>query len=93
HGEFELNAFTPLIAEALLESLELLGRAVVIFRTSCVETLSPNIERCAKILEDSLAFATPYTLKLGYDKVAKIIEENQGDPAKVRAALELEAGG
>ncbi len=28
HGEFELNAFLPLIADRLLESLELLNRAV-----------------------------------------------------------------
>ena len=92
HGEFELNAFTPLIAESLLESLELLGKTVVIFRKSCVETLVPNPERCAKLLEDSLAFATAYTVKLGYDRVAKIIEDNQGDPAKIRVALKAAAG-
>jgi aspartate ammonia-lyase len=92
HGEFELNAFTPLIAEALLESLELLGRAVELFRKSCLETLTPNPERCAKLLEDSLAFATAYTVKLGYDAVTRIIEENSGEPAKVRAALKRESG-
>jgi aspartate ammonia-lyase len=92
HGEFELNAFTPIIAEALLESLEILGKTVVIFRTRCVETLTPDPERCAKLLEDSLAFATAYTVRLGYDRVARIIEENRGDPAKVRAALEAALG-
>ena len=92
HGEFELNAFTPIIAESLLESLELLGRAVVIFRKSCVETLVPDPERCARLLEDSLAFATAYAARLGYDAVTRIIEENRGDPVKVRAALKLAAG-
>ena len=65
---------------------------MVIFRKSCVETLRPNQERCAAILEDSLAFATSYALSLGYDEVARIIEENSGDPEKVRAALRLAAG-
>ena len=92
HGEFELNAFTPLIAEALLESLGLLGRAVVIFRKNCVETMTPDPERCARLLEDSLAFATAYAVKLGYDRVTRIIEDNGGDPAKVRAALREAAG-
>jgi aspartate ammonia-lyase len=88
HGEFELNAFSPLIAESLLESLGILERTVVIFRKNCLETLKPNIERCSKLLSDSLAFATAYTPKLGYDLVSKIIEDHQGRPDLVLAALE-----
>jgi aspartate ammonia-lyase len=91
HGELELNAFSPVIAEALLESLAVLGRAVAVFK-GCVETLAPDPERCAKLLEDSLAFAAASAPKLGYDRVAAAIEEGQGDPAKVRAALKLAAG-
>ncbi|MDR0622607.1 MAG: aspartate ammonia-lyase [Deltaproteobacteria bacterium] len=87
HGDFELNAFAPLIAEALLESLGLLAKTVTVFRKNCLETLRPNIQRCAQLLSDSLAFATSYVPKLGYDRVASIIEENQGDPAKVLAVL------
>jgi aspartate ammonia-lyase len=91
HGDFELNAFSPLIAESLLESLEILNRTVVIFRKNCVETLIPNAARCAKLLSDSLAFATAYAPKLGYDLVAQIIEENQGDPTKVLEGLKAAA--
>ncbi|MDR2387997.1 MAG: aspartate ammonia-lyase [Deltaproteobacteria bacterium] len=87
HGDFELNAFAPLIAESLLESLELLAKTVVIFRKNCLETLTPNVERCAQLLTNSLAFATAYAPKLGYDQVAAIIEQNQGHPEKVLAAL------
>ena len=36
HGEFELNAFFPLIADCLLESLELMTRAARLFREKCV---------------------------------------------------------
>jgi aspartate ammonia-lyase len=52
----------------------------------------PNPERCARLLEDSLAFATAYVPKIGYDRVTGIIEENAGDPAAVRAALRRAAG-
>ena len=82
HGEFELNAFLPLIADSLLESLELAERAVTIFREKCVETIEPDVENCKKHLEQSYAFATAYTPKLGYENVAKIIKENPPEKAK-----------
>jgi aspartate ammonia-lyase len=87
HGEFELNAFLPLIADALLESLSLLSRAVPIFRERCVEALAPDRERCAALLGASYAFATAYAETLGYDAVSRIIAENGGDSQKIRDAL------
>jgi aspartate ammonia-lyase len=87
-GEFELNAFSPLIADALLENLSLLCRTVFLFRTSCVETLVPRQERCAALLETSLAFAASYVPQLGYGRVSKIVAENHGDREKIQKALE-----
>ena len=89
HGEFELNAFLPLIADCLLESLSLLDRAVTLFRMKCVDLLVPDRERCRELLDGSYGFATTYTSVLGYDKVAQIIEENGGDVVKIKNALEL----
>ncbi|MDR3110495.1 MAG: aspartate ammonia-lyase [Planctomycetaceae bacterium] len=88
HGEFELNAFAPLIADAVLESLTLLTNAVPIFRTKCIETLTANKANCQTKLENSLTFATAYVPKLGYDKVVQIIKENDGDVKKIKDALE-----
>jgi len=88
HGEFELNAFLPLIADTLLENLSLLERTVTIFREKCVETLAADEARCASLLDGSNAHAASYVPLLGYDAVARIINENRGDPAKVTAALE-----
>ena len=85
HGEFELNAFLPLIADSLLESLELAERAATIFREKCVETVEPDVQKCKKYLEQSYAFATAYTPKFGYETVAKIIKENP--PEKAREIL------
>jgi aspartate ammonia-lyase len=87
-GEFELNAFSPLIADCLLESLSLLCRALPIFRETCVEPLKANRERCAALLKNSLAFTAAWVPRLGYDKVRAVIEEQDGDPEKVRRALE-----
>ncbi|MDR1250242.1 MAG: aspartate ammonia-lyase [Treponema sp.] len=87
-GEFELNAFSPLIADALLESLSLLCRTVPLFRCKCVELLRAEPERCAELLNASWAFAAAYVPCLGYEKVRLVIEENHGDPAKIKTALE-----
>lgn len=42
HGEFELNAFMPLIADSLLESLELMTSSVQLFREKCIKPLQVN---------------------------------------------------
>ncbi|MFV0464612.1 MAG: aspartate ammonia-lyase [Lachnospiraceae bacterium] len=88
HGEFELNAFFPLIAESLLESLSLLVKTVKIFREKCVDNVTANEKRCGELLEQSYAFATEYTQLLGYDKVSRMIRESEGDPHKIREELE-----
>ena len=50
-GNFELNAFEPLIADALLESLEFLTKGVEIFREKCIEPLIADENRCLEIRE------------------------------------------
>lgn len=87
HGEFELNAFLPLIADRLLESLELLNRAVSIFREKCIDTLRAEEERCKEHLSASCAFAAMYLPKLGYDVVSSIIKAYP--PKEARQKLEL----
>jgi aspartate ammonia-lyase len=87
-GEFELNAFLPILAEALLESLELMRDAAQIFRKKCLETLKPNIERCSSLLDGSFAFALSYGYVLGYDTVSSVLKEHPDDPKGAKEALE-----
>jgi len=92
HGEFELNAFMPLIADSLLELLHLLERAASILREKCVELLTPDQDRCRELLEKSLAFAASYVPQLGYDTVSDIIKRAGGEPSEVRRMLDEAAG-
>ncbi|MDR2510685.1 MAG: aspartate ammonia-lyase [Spirochaetaceae bacterium] len=88
-GEFELNAFLPLIADAFLESLSLLCRACELLREKCILTLEADEARCAAHLDSSLAFAASYIAALGYDEVARIAALHRAaGAAAVRAALE-----
>ena len=76
HGEFELNAFLPLIAHCLLESLHLLERATACLNEKCIMLLTADPERCQELLNNSFAFATAYTPLLGYDLVSQIVRES-----------------
>ena len=92
HGEFEFNAFMPLIADSLLESLELMTSSARLFREKCIETLQVNVENCRKHLEASSAFAASYVPTLGYDQVSKIIRDYEPEEAirelKKRCAMD-----
>ena len=81
HGEFELNAFEPLIADCLLESLQLLIRSVRIFQTACVEGLEVREDSCRQHLQASAAFGAAYIGALGYDTVSRIIKDHEPDEA------------
>lgn len=87
HGEFELNAFLPLIADALLESLHLLERAVTILRQKAIDTLQADEARCRELLENSYALATGYIPVLGYDLVTGLVRSGR-PPQEVIGELE-----
>lgn len=75
-GVLELNAFAPLIADSLLESLELLTKAVHIFEVKCISTLKVNEANCKKNLEKSTALATALVNHIGYDKASTIAKKS-----------------
>ena len=88
HGEFELNAFMPLIADSILNSLELMTDAVKLFREKCIVPLEVNEDMCERHLEESYAFATEYVPVLGYDTVSAIVHDNEPKEA-VKKLMEL----
>ncbi len=90
-GEFELNAFMPLIADSLLESLSLLTATVRIMRERCINTMQPCPGRCRELLDNSYAFATNFVPRLGYHKVAEIIRASHGDVAAARGEMEKQS--
>lgn len=86
-GQLELNAFTPLIAESLLESLELLYRSVIIFKEKCITLLKVNEDRCLENLEKSLVSATSLVHHLGYDKASSISKKALSTGKTIREIL------
>ncbi|MGL5097698.1 MAG: lyase family protein, partial [Planctomycetia bacterium] len=88
-GTFELNVMKPVIAYCLIESAELVGSVSLAFVDKCVKGITANVERCAELIEQSLAMCTALAPKLGYDDAAAIAKTAYKEGRTVRhVALE-----
>lgn len=81
-GNFELNAFEPLIADSLLDALNVLIRAVDALTEKCIEPLEANEEGCRAHLNHSLIVATALSPYIGYDTAAQLARECGNDREK-----------
>jgi fumarate hydratase class II len=89
-GNFELNVFKPMMANAFLQSARLLADASTTFRKFCVEGISADRERITELLERSLMLVTALAPKIGYDKAAQIAKKAHHERTTLReAAVEL----
>jgi fumarate hydratase class II len=72
YGAFELNTMLPVTAYNLLQSIDLLTKAVGVFTERCVAGLEADVEKCASYVEESLAMCTALAPAIGYETAAKI---------------------
>ena len=71
-GNFELNVFKPVIAYNLLQSIRLLGHAMLSFNDNCAKGIKANIKTLDHNLNNSLMLVTALNPHIGYDNSAKI---------------------
>ena len=89
-GHLELNVFKPVIANAFLQSVRLLGDAMASFEEHCARGIEPNRERIAALLHGSLMLVTALAPRIGYDKAAQIAKKAHREGTGLReAALAL----
>ncbi|MEM9066103.1 MAG: class II fumarate hydratase [Planctomycetota bacterium] len=79
-----LNVAMPMMAASLLESIHLLANACDMFKTNLVDGLEPDRERCAELIEGSLAMCTSLAPVVGYDKAAAIAKTAYAEGKTVR---------
>ena len=77
-GNLELNAFLPLIADALLGSLDLLRNACGIFTRYCVVGIEPNTAHLEQQVHGATATVTALVEKIGYHKAQEVAAAAQG---------------
>jgi fumarate hydratase class II len=83
-GNFELNVYRPLVANAFLQSVRLLGDGAASFDEHCARGIEPNRERIAELVGRSLMLVTALAPRIGYDRAAEIAKKAHRDGATLR---------
>src|SRR5690606_37435219 len=83
-GQLVLNTMLPLVGYNFLQSAELDGNAATAFAEKTIDGLEADEERCAALIEGSLALVTPLATRIGYDKAAAIAYEAYNTGRTVR---------
>ncbi|MFI5718324.1 aspartate ammonia-lyase [Nocardia sp. NPDC051750] len=74
-GQLQLNAFEPVIAHCLFNSIELLERACRILATRCISGIEANTERLREMVDISIGVVTALNPYLGYRTASDVAAE------------------
>jgi aspartate ammonia-lyase len=95
-GSLQINEFMPLLASALLESMELLGAAAGMLAKHA-GGIEANEAECERQFSQSLEIVTAFLPSIGYEKATELVEEfrnrsDQADRSDFRTFLEAKLG-
>ncbi len=89
-GHFQLNAFKPVIAYNIIQSINLLSDGIKSFNNNCLKNLKPNKKNISNHLKNSLMLVTSLNKIIGYDNAAKIAKKAyEEDLTLKQAAIKL----
>ena len=71
----ELNAFEPVIANSILESLKILGNGIETLRERCINGITANEEHCLESVRNSLGILTALSPYLGYEACSDLAKD------------------
>src|SRR6056297_436025 len=74
-GNFQLNIMMPVMAQTILESIELLSSGADAFVDFCVADMEANEDGCEAAVEQSLSMCTSLNPLIGYEQAAKLAKE------------------
>ncbi|MBW3089022.1 aspartate ammonia-lyase [Bifidobacterium sp. 82T24] len=83
-GQLQLNAFDPVIIHALLSGMELISRAMDVFREECVNGITINAEIGRHYAESTPSIAASLNEALGYEDAMTIAKEAEESGRTVR---------
>jgi len=86
----DLNVAMPMMAANVLDSIKILAGSCNTMNEKLLQGLEPDHDRCAELIEGSLAMCTSLVPVIGYDASAKLAYQAFAEGKTVRAlALEL----
>jgi fumarate hydratase, class II len=89
-GNFQLNAYKPVILHNVLQSIQLLAEGASSFNDRCAVGIEPNEKRIREHLDNSLMLVTALNPHIGYEKAAQISLKAYHEDISLReAALKL----
>ena len=74
-GQLQLNAFEPIIAHCLFDSIGWLERVARAFREKCVTGISANEQHLAESVSGSITMITALAPAMGYRRAAEVAQE------------------
>ena len=83
-GHFELNAYKPVIAYTMLQSIRLLADASISFTEHCIEGIRANEGRIRELMERSLMLVTALAPAIGYERAAEIAKAAHANGTTLR---------
>ncbi len=89
-GNFELNVYMPVIADAFIESVDLLAGTIASLDEKCISGIEANVEKMRAGAESSLMLATALNTHIGYASAAKVAKKAHAEGLTLReAGIEL----
>jgi aspartate ammonia-lyase len=88
-GQLQLNAFEPIIAHCLFETIELLSRACRLLAERCVAGIEANTVRLRELVDASITVVTALNPHIGYAAATSLAAEALASGRTV-AALALD---
>jgi aspartate ammonia-lyase len=76
-GQMQLNAFEPIIAHSLLDSLIYLRQGCLTLAERCVKGITANRERLADLVNHSIGIVTALNPFIGYENASAVAKEAQ----------------
>jgi len=90
-GQLQLNAFEPVIAHSLLQSITWMTQACRTLRENCIDGITANVDRLEAMVASSVGVVTALTPSIGYTASAALAKAALATGRNI-ADLVVEAG-
>ncbi len=89
-GNFELNVMQPVIAEAVLDSIEIMSSVASQMATKCVDGIVANVDRCRNYAYSTPSIGTSLNPYIGYERAAQVIKLALATDRDIRSVVVAE---
>lgn len=88
-GQLELNVMEPVLAQSIVESIDMLTNGIRALKNRCIDGITANERRCRDLVENSIGLVTALVPFLGYDVCSSLAKEAlESDKSLVSLVIE-----